>query len=303
MQRRGFTLIELLVVISIIALLIGILLPALSAARDTARRMKNNSNVRSTLQAMTIFANDHDHEYPNVNIPDADSYPESRTFDAASPNARALPLVFGDYVAPDILVNPADPQGAPADSEHIQNAQEDARGGTEWVGNLDDPDEDRKRFENNLSYAMLFLNPERGPAPYSHPHPEWQDKTAASAALIADRTLDGVEDPGAGSVWDRNKWQGSVGWGDVHVDYDSDSMVEQTKVGRSYVVNDDNNTKDNLDNLFSTDEFRRVDDENDEAKTNDPASTDDIAMIDPLSGSGEINNTFEGVSHSETGGN
>jgi prepilin-type N-terminal cleavage/methylation domain-containing protein/prepilin-type processing-associated H-X9-DG protein len=59
LSTRGFTLIELLVVISIIALLVGILLPALGAARKTAQNSQCLSNVRQMDTAAMSFAADH----------------------------------------------------------------------------------------------------------------------------------------------------------------------------------------------------------------------------------------------------
>ncbi len=55
-SAKGFTLIELLVVISIIALLIAILLPALRAARGTARSVQCLSNLRQQSVASNVYS-------------------------------------------------------------------------------------------------------------------------------------------------------------------------------------------------------------------------------------------------------
>jgi len=104
-QRRipGFTLVELLVVIGVIALMVAILLPTLSRARESANRVACLSNLRQLAAAVIAYAGENKSHLP-------DACPTNSTDSAYSPRATAqrpwtpLPAAYGQgaYVMPSI---------------------------------------------------------------------------------------------------------------------------------------------------------------------------------------------------------
>jgi prepilin-type N-terminal cleavage/methylation domain-containing protein len=67
--HRGFTLIELLVVIAIIAILAGMLLPALARAKEAGRKTRCTSNLHNMGLAMLMYADDYNGYVPRGNEP------------------------------------------------------------------------------------------------------------------------------------------------------------------------------------------------------------------------------------------
>ena len=120
--RCGFTLVELLVVIGIIALLIGILLPTLSRARQSANNVACLSNQRQLGQSIAFFSNEHDGWIPKGWFND---YPTPEEFAAYVRSERNVdwgyrPDLWGwDYVLKSEGELPDDVFKCPADTDEV----------------------------------------------------------------------------------------------------------------------------------------------------------------------------------------
>ena len=126
-RRAGaFTLVELLAVITIIAILAGLLLPALSRAKWRARRIWCVNNLEQTGVAFNTFANDHHGKFPMaVSTNDGGSMEfvqegldADGTFYSAFRHFQATARELG---APQILICPTDTRQAAANFARLQN--------------------------------------------------------------------------------------------------------------------------------------------------------------------------------------
>ena len=261
MKKRAFTLIELLVVIAIIALLVGILLPALGKARQSARQLKDQTQVRGIVQSMVVWANGNGGTYPLPSRVDSGNPSTTvtgktgRQLDTCG-NVLSL-MIFNGNISPELCISPAESNTAAiAKKDDYEYTAPTAMPNAQWDAKFRGTPADNQAGvgagagPGNNSYAPLLYFGKRAA--------RWADTYSTTEAVFGNRGPEyAANDQGtypASGRWTltttafgqqsntllihggRSTWEGNIGYNDGHVGFETKPNPEGVTYNRSGTV-------------------------------------------------------------------
>jgi prepilin-type N-terminal cleavage/methylation domain-containing protein len=245
--KRGFTLIELLTVMAIIALLVGLLLPALAQARAKAQMTKDQTQIKQIHAAWTTFSRDYGGTFPTPGLINRLMDPQLQTespgrgpedLEANTSGAMYSACIMQNYFTPQILVAPTEPSGYVAVKDDFDWSLYNPLDDIYW-----DADSQGQPppgaigtyipFATHLSSNHPLAGSPLCNTSYSHTPicgdrkvNEWKDSLNSKWAIIGNRGPEcgqETEEIYYGSVTlefhgGRKQWVGNIGYNDNHVE-------------------------------------------------------------------------------------
>lgn len=246
-SRRGLSRVELIVIIAVVAGVVClavcgglsvIMLPALGKARSSARQIKCGTQVRNTIQAMTIFAQGNRDSYPLPSMLDTKNQTVQDVGRAKDTSNNILSiLIYNSSISPELLYCPSETN--PNIRVHTGYQNSNPTAAVNPANALWDP-AFRCDFANgvgNNSYAMLMANgdtaaPEkdedaRGRLKFwSNTFNAMEPVFGNRGPLVTGRDAAGNVAYSAGSNTmgihgGRTTWEGNIGYNDNHVNFET----------------------------------------------------------------------------------
>ncbi|MEM6332919.1 MAG: DUF4190 domain-containing protein [Planctomycetota bacterium] len=206
--------------IPVLALMIGILLPALGAARRTARQMQSNTQIRGIHQAHVMFAHSNNRNFPGLT---SAGELELNALEPSGPHGghpalRFQLLLEANYFTGEYLLSPVE------------------SGLSEWTGG--------PLQEDQYSFAALRIAENNTSRNTWHPDVvgEWSETLNTFAPVLGDRNTGIDPDLSVSSIHtelDSGDWRGSVTYNDNHVVFETSEILDTEFSGSA--LNDTNN--------------------------------------------------------------